>query len=232
MSSTCSSPQYSPRCLSRSSTSPLSPQTAATTPSSYNYSPKLGSASSFPSPPQSPREDGEEEEEEEEEYGRLEQRFYADSRQSQSPSPPEPVSAYAYSQHHYQHLPPSPVSPGIWTSPPPSSSYVREPSAYDEAVNFYLYSPLSPTSIYYEWPATGPSMPEYSPWTDFSGYPPASAFYGPLPFEGVQPQPQPPCDPAMALMAADPMAYRTEQWRTADLCSVEYSAMHPHRASM
>jgi len=207
MSSTCSSPQYSPGCSSRSPTGPLSPQSAITMPSSCNSSPKLESSNSFPSPPLSPRE-------------KFQQRFYT-TRQSQSPPPPEPLSAYAYPSGQHQLLPPSPISPSI------QAPYTREPSAYDEAVNFYLYSPLSPTSIYYEWPLTTLSVPEYSPWTDYSGYPPASAFYGPLPFESAQQEPS-----SYDSMMVDPLEYKTGQLQAADGRRVEYSAAPLQRAIM
>ncbi|KAI5849724.1 hypothetical protein BZA05DRAFT_401311 [Tricharina praecox] len=225
MSSTCSSPQYrySSSCSSRSSTGPLSPQTAITTPSSCNSSPKLESSSSFPSPPLSPRDD-------------LERQFYA-ARQSQAQSP-SAISVYTYSPEEQQLGSTSPPPPPQFPiSPSIGTPYEREPSAYDEAVNFYLYSPLSPTSIYYEWPSPipSPSVPEYCPWTEYSGYPPASAFYGPLPlpFDCSAQQESSGCDSMMTMV--DLMEYGTEQqqqWMPADERRLEFSAMSLHCAAM
>jgi hypothetical protein len=198
MSSTCSSPrsQHSPR----SSTGPLSPQTAVTTPRSCTSSPKLNSACSLPSPPLSPR--------------------GAQTYASLGSTPPsQPASTYSITE--------PPLSPSYGTNQYPLSTS-PEPSSYDEAVNFYLYSPLSPINMCYD-SLVEPvySYEEYSPWTGYSGYPPASAFYGPLPGETSSSAVQP-CNSG----AIDPRDYQLEEWQTADGRKVEYSAMHLHCATM
>jgi hypothetical protein len=111
------------------------------------------------------------------------------------------------------------------------------PSTYDELFN--TMPPLSPLSIL---SPTSPMQqdfqlygapispmvsmsPPLSPWeqytkaTGYTGYPPASAFYGDGP---IQYDNQP----------VDPRTYEVEQWKTRDGRRVEYSAMGLHCATM
>jgi hypothetical protein len=199
MSSICSSPRS--QHSPRSSIGPLSPETAVTTPRSCTASPKLNSACNLPSPPLSPRG----------------AQTYASLG---SPSPSYPASAYSVAE--------APLSPSYGDNQYPLSMD-PEPSSYDEAVNFYLYSPFSPVNLYYE-PPVEPVYPyeEYSPWTGYSGYPPASAFYGPLPGEPSSSFVQ----SCSSYGVIDPREYQLEEWQTADGRKVEYSAMHLHCATM
>jgi len=212
MSSVCSSP-LSQRSSRSSTTSPLSPQTAATTPRSCNgdFSPKLDSSSynSFTaSQPLTPP---------------PEEQICS---QMQSLSQSElPLSTYSFAQ-----VPATSVNYSIDAV----ASTAEEPSTYDQLFNTY-YQPVSPTSNFYDTP-TSPALgggyygwAEYSRWTGYTGYPPASLFYGPLPTESpstASPSTLPVYEPI------DPAKYQTEQWQTSDGRLVEYSAMHLHCATM
>ncbi|KAF8537764.1 hypothetical protein BDD12DRAFT_806685 [Trichophaea hybrida] len=224
MSSVCGSP-FSQRSSRSSTTSPLSPQTAVTTPRSCNgdFSPKLDSSSYNCFATQQPLTPPPEEQ------------IYT-HMQSLSQSEP-PVSTYSVS---IPQLPTTPLDYSI----DGVASTAEEPSTYDQLFspycqqelptsNFYYDSPTSPTTV--GWGGGYSGWAEYSRWTGYTGYPPASAFYGPLPTAPTESPLSTSASPSTLLPIyepIDPTKYEIEQWQTSDGRLVEYSAMHLHCATM
>lgn len=98
-------------------------------------------------------------------------------------------------------------------------------SAYDQAFRQYFqYEPELPRGQDEAWLLQTTTVPDDSPseqelfWSNYAGYPPACAFYGP--------------GWASTSSPVNVWEYQTEQWQTAGGRKVEYSAMHLHCATM
>jgi hypothetical protein len=96
-------------------------------------------------------------------------------------------------------------------------------SAYDQAFQQYFQDQPEPQGHDADW-LLQTALPDDSHdqqesfWSNYTGYPPACAFYGPGWVSSSSP--------------VDPWEYQTEQWQTAGGQKVEYSAMHLHCATM
>ncbi|KAI5814485.1 hypothetical protein BZA77DRAFT_318381 [Pyronema omphalodes] len=225
--SICSSPS---RHFSRSPMSaPLSPQTAATTPRSscYGDSPKFESHPRFhqSSQPLTPPPDDR----------RSRSPAFSSYSTHAAPQTPQDYSIDAALSPEHIALNEQMEIDAYMTSIRSVGSPV--PSTYDEIFNtmpplspLSMLSPTSPMQHDFQLYGTPSSpmvymSPPLSPWeqytkaTGYTGYPPASAFYGDGP---IQYDNQP----------MDPRTYEIQQWKTRDGRSVEYSAMGLHCATM
>ncbi|KAG0636445.1 hypothetical protein HOY80DRAFT_358565 [Tuber brumale] len=215
-----------------------SPNTAVTTPSSSGEtSPKLGQSYTY-TQPQSP--------------DALDFRYPHNpiSPIPMNEYPPSSVSpSYAYSCSSNQIPSPSPFTYN--TTPPPLSASPGN-YGYPGYASYMPESPLLlPSSYVHHLRSPTPLPPMDSSGSSsmgggggvtaaaprkYSGYPPASAFYGPMP--------NPPAHPASSSSSSssryrrkhsepiNPEEYKSESWYTADGTKVEYSAMHLQCATM
>lgn len=169
--------------------------------------------------------------------------------QSFTYSQPSPSSLQEFNNtynYNYMYPPPSNEVPyttyGSYLPPqiPSSSMYSQPPSPTRISYQSYDYhdqQPLPPPAS----PVTSNPVPKYS------GYPPASAFYGPSPnspttssFSSSSSSSSPSSSPSshqshyrrQRLERINPEEYKFETWYTTDGRKVEYSPMHMNCATM
>ncbi|CAZ83372.1 unnamed protein product [Tuber melanosporum] len=209
-----------------------SPNTAVTTPSSTGAtSPKLGQSYTNTQPPSPDAPD-------------ISYPYNPTSPIPMNEYPPSSVPpSYAYSCSNQI---PSP-SPFTYNTTPPPLSASPSNYGYPGYSNYMPESPLQPSPyVHLRSPTPLPSMDSSgsssmgggggftaaSP-RKYSGYPPASAFYGPMP--------NPPAHSASPSSSRyrrkrsetiNPEEYKSESWYTADGTKVECSAMHLQCATM
>lgn len=218
--SSCSSPWSEPSF--RSSISPRSPSTAATTPINAGGSPTN--------------------------YENCDEAFTYEQLEQTTTTPTSTLysndplyanvslytneSPYTEQLLYQSPLAGSPRFNATNDTPFSSSSTTAPPTPLEAERSTYtgveLYGPhgLHPTNMS---PYLEPPPPPPPPPPRWTGYPPASAFYGPL----LPPM----CPPASAYQGNDPSkispwTYKAEEWYTADGRKVESSAMHWHCATM
>lgn len=194
--SCCSSP-VSQRSSISSTHSPgcHSPSTAATTPSSGFFSPKVEQIQSYTYNQPSPQD--------------LQELNYTYNYMYPPLSNEIPYGSY---------IPLQVPSPANMHSQPPSPTRIP----YQSYNYNYQQSPSSLTS-----PATSNPIPKYS------GYPPASAFYGPSPRSPTaSSSPSSSHYRRKSSRRVSPEDYKFETWYTADGRKVEYSPMHLNCATM
>ena len=237
----CSSPASQRSSFSSTySVDCTSPNTAVTTPSSSGEaSPKLGQSYAYT---QSPSPDALD----------FSYPYNSTSPIPMNEYPPSSSSAsqsYAYSCSN-QIPSPSPYTYNTTPSPLPAS-----PSNYGYLgyTNFMPESPpLLPSSYIHHLRSHTPPPPMDSssssgstggggvaaPPRKYSGYPPASAFYGPMPNSPTHPAPSSSSSSSSSRyrrkysQPINPEEYKSESWYTADGTKVEYSAMHLQCATM
>ncbi|RPB00533.1 hypothetical protein L873DRAFT_1788915 [Choiromyces venosus 120613-1] len=234
----CSSPASQRSSFSSTySVDCTSPNTAVTTPSSSGAtSPKLGqSYTSYTQPPSPDALD------------------FSYPYNSASPIPMNehlPSSAspsYAYScgnqipspsPYTYNTTPsPLPASPNNYGYPGYTANYIPEsplllPSSYVHHLRSHTPPPMGSSSSSSMGGRGGSGVAAAAP-RKYSGYPPASAFYGPMPNS--------PADSGSSSSSRyrrkpsepiNPEEYKSESWYTADGTKVECSAMHLQCATM
>ncbi|CUS12972.1 unnamed protein product [Tuber aestivum] len=213
-----------------------SPNTAVTTPSSSGAaSPKLGQSYTYTQPPSPDAPD-------------FSYPYNPTSPIPMNEYPPSSASpSYAYSCSNQI---PSP-SPFTYNATPPPLSASPSSYGYPGYASYMPESPLLLPSSYVHHlrsPTPLPPMDSSSSGSmsgsgdtaapaprKYSGYPPASAFYGPMPNSPV-------CSASSSSSssryrrkrseAINPEEYKPESWYTADGTKVEYSAMHLQCATM
>ncbi|KAI5778135.1 hypothetical protein EDC01DRAFT_635104 [Geopyxis carbonaria] len=136
-------------------------------------------------------------------------------------------------EHIYTQMqPPSPLSSGTFSASgrtplasPGHSPYITPMESPSEPVYYQTYIDNQPLPQTY---SANSARPRYS------GYPPASAFYGPTPGEPGYPSSfsNPTSHYESSSPPIDPSEYKVEDWYTADGQKVEYSAMALHCATM
>lgn len=114
----------------------------------------------------------------------------------------------------------------------PTSTYLQPPSPNQSSYQPYNYS-------YQQQSPTLSSPVASNPVPKYSGYPPASAFYGPALNSSTASSPSSPPSlssrPRYRMKSSDrisPEEYKFETWYTADGRKVEYSPMHMNCATM